>query len=122
MKVFDPQIYPRKLFVIERPEELSFFHGRGGEKEELELDLTVRGRVWPCVDKTTKDLGIAVYFKEIWFDTIAHESTHIANIIFGDLNVAMNWDDDEHYSYLVGWIANCIAEAHDLKIIKKKKK
>lgn len=122
MKVFDPQIYPRKLFVIEDLKELNLFHGRGGEKEELENDPTVRGRVWPCVHKETQALGIAVYFREIWFDTIAHESTHIANVIFGDLGVAMNWEDDEHYSYLVGWIADKIAEAHDLKIIKKKKK
>ena len=122
MKVFDPQIYPRKLFVIERPEELTFFHGRGGEKEELEFDVTVRGRVWPCVHKETQQLGVAVYFRELWFDTISHEATHIANIFFNDLDVAMTWTDDEHYSYLVGLIADKIAEAHDLKIIKSKKK
>ena len=122
MKVFDPQIYPRKLYVLEKKEEIELFHGREGIKEELPFDETVRGRVWPCVCKETQQLGVAVYFRELWFDTISHEATHIANIIFNDLDVAMTWTDDEHYSYLVGWIADKIAEAHDLKIIKSKKK
>lgn len=122
MKKYDPQIYPRTLFVIENLDELKLFHGRGGVNEELEMSPSSQARVWPAVEKETGHLGVAVYYRSLWFDTIAHEAVHIANVVFGDLDVAMTWSYDEHYAYFVGWIAEKIGEAHNLKIIKSKKK
>jgi hypothetical protein len=122
MKKFDPQIYPRKFFVLENEKELELFHGREGEHERLEMDLSARGRTWACVEKETGDLGVAVLYNNVWFDTIAHEAVHVADIIFLDLDACFTLEDDETYAYMVGWVAKCIGEALNLKIVKSKKK
>lgn len=122
MKVYDPQIYPRKLCVLESIEELSLFEGREGEVLETSSDKTVDASVWTCMRKEDKSFCVVVYFHSATIENIAHESVHIANSICQDCSVDFNYSLDEHYAYLVGWIAGKIAEAEELKITKKKKR
>ena len=43
-------------------------------------------------------------------ETISHESVHVASCIFNDCGLRMGFADqqDEHFAYLVGWVAKCI--------------
>ncbi len=122
MKLFDPQIYPRKLYILDSIEELSFFEGRGGEVLESSSDKTVDASVWTCVKKDNGAYCVVVHFYSVTIDTIAHEAVHIANSIFEDCSIDFNYLLDEHYAYFVGWIAGRIAEAYEINIVKKKKK
>lgn len=122
MKVFDPGIYPRNIYVLDSLDELRYFERRDGVALDIPSDETVDATVWPCVFKDNESYCFAVHFKAKTIETIAHESTHIANGIFQDCQVDFDYLYDEHYAYFVGWIANCIFEALDLKIIKNKKK
>ena len=44
MKKFDPQIYPRKLYVLESEEDLKLFSNREGLELEVEQDTVAS--VW----------------------------------------------------------------------------
>ena len=122
MKVFDPQIYPRKLYVLDSLDELRYFERRDGVALEIPSDETVDATVWPCVFKDNESYCFAVHFKSLTIETIAHEATHIANGIFQDCQVDFDYHHDEHYAYFVGWIAKCLGEALNVKLIKNKKK
>ena len=41
-------------------------------------------------------------------------------IIFLDFDGCITLEDDETHAYMVGWVAKCIGEALNLKIVKKK--
>ena len=118
MKKFDPQIYPRKLFVLESDWDMKLFQSREGFELEIEQD-SVAG-VWRVIEKSTEELGVAVYFRRIGLDTVCHESDHIVNIIFNDLGIDIGYEHDEHHAYMIGWIAKCIGEGMNLKLIQDK--
>ena len=122
MKAFDPQIYPRKLYVLESPEELELFEGRDGGSLEVPSDKTVDASVWSCLRKDNNTYCVVVHFKCLTIENIAHEATHIANSIFQDCAVDFNYHTDEHYAYFVGWIAKCLGDALNVKLIKDKRK
>lgn len=117
MRKFDPQIYPRKLFVLEDMWDLKLFQSREGLELEIEND-SVAG-TWRVIEKSTEDFGVAVYFRRTGLDTICHESDHIVNIIFNDLGIDIGYEHDEHHAYMLGWVAKCIGEGLGLKIVKE---
>lgn len=117
MKTFDPQIYPRKLYVLESEEDLKLFSNREGLELEVEQDTVAS--VWRVVEKDSEELGVAVWFQRVGLDSIAHESDHIANCIFDDLGIDLGYTHDEHHAYMIGWVAKCIGEALGLKIVKE---
>lgn len=121
MKKFDPQIYPRTLFILDDIEELKFFESRN-EGEELSEGNDNAASIWIVVEKETQDYCVVAYFKKMRFDLIAHESVHIANSIFNDCGVDFDYAHDEHFAYMAGWVAKCIAEALGLTIVKEEKK
>lgn len=122
MKAFDPQIYPRKLYVLDSLEELELFEGREGGVLEIPSDKSVDASVWSCLRKDNNTYCVVAYFHGATIENMAHEATHIANAIFQDCQVDFDYNHDEHYAYFVGWITKCIAEALDVKLIKNKKK
>ena len=75
---FDPVIYPRKLWVAVSTDTLS--------------DILVRY-------ESKNAITIA---------NIAHESSHIAMNIFDYIGAKVDLANQETFSYLVGWIADCI--------------
>lgn len=55
--------------------------------------------------------GILVRFESknaITIANIAHESSHIAMNIFDYIGAKVDLANQETFSYLVGWVANCI--------------
>ena len=120
MKKFDPQIYPRKLYVLESEEDLKLFSNREGL--ELEVDQDTVASVWRVIEGGTGDLGVVVLFRRVGFDSIAHESDHIANCIFDDLGIDLGYTHDEHHAYMIGWVAKCIGEALGLTIVKEERR
>ena len=113
MKVyqFDPQIYPRKLWVaVGVPtEELN-------EKfvdEIKDMDDSYDAETLPIQQKEPLLGGVLVRFenlKSMRPDNIAHEATHAALEIFDYVDARIQYDNQEPFAYLVGWVVKCIDE------------
>lgn len=113
MKVyqFDPQIYPRKLWVsVGVPtEELN-------EKfvdEIKDMDDSNDAETSPIQQKEPLLGGVHVRFenlKSMRPDNIAHEATHAALEIFDYVDARIQYDNQEPFAYLVGWVVKCIDE------------
>lgn len=108
---FDPQIYPRKLWVaVEVPtEELN-------EKfvdEIKDMDDSYDAETLPIQQKEPLLGGVLVRFenlKSMRSDNIAHEATHAALEIFDYVDARIQYDNQEPFAYLVGWVVKCIDE------------
>lgn len=120
IQCFEPNIYPRKLWVVTDANEKSinqkfiFFTNNGGICN-ADFNLISDSLATTCVvaEKKTMDKGIMVFLNnEIKIGTIAHESVHVADIIFQELGMYTQdfSESNEPYAYLVGWIANCISK------------
>lgn len=99
---FDPVIYPRKLWVAVSTDTFS-------DRFESEWDDTA---IVDCVRDKLRNLGcILVRFESknaITIANIAHESSHIAMNIFDYIGAKVDLANQETFSYLVGWVADCI--------------
>lgn len=120
MHEFNPLIYPRKVWVMiasnERFLNDTFNHGYNIENFAQKSTAIV----FPCELKKTGEYGVAVVFtrkKHMTLKTICHESVHVASCIFNECNIRMGFSDcqDEHYAYLVGWVAESINEVKRMK-------
>lgn len=104
---FDPLIYPRKLWVAKSTDILSDrFEGLS------DWDDNSYAMVNNVYDKVHGKGGILVRFAEggLTVSTIAHESSHAAMDIFSYIGATVDLDNQEPYSYLVGWIASCLEQ------------
>lgn len=115
---YDPVIYPRRLFVAvgDIPEILKDeFRFPDGTDFKIENEFLASSS--SVVRKRDGTQGVLVWFRfppekaEDTVDTVAHESAHAANMIFGSLGIEFSTENDEHYAYFVGWIARCVYEA-----------
>lgn len=113
---FDPVIYPRLVWIVNggTPEDIrKEFFERDGEELNLEPEFK---NSHACVSDVTfgedKMIGVLVWIidKPRGCKDIAHESVHVANKIFRDCGIDMHYDHDEHYAYLIGWVADCIEQ------------
>lgn len=111
--IFDPVIYPRKVYVVkgknlESQIKDSFLTPDGDSLNTIGSD-TCRAGVCDVQLKEDKKLGVLVWLREkIDISVIAHESVHAANLIFYSCGVEYDTRHDEHFSHLVGWIADCV--------------
>lgn len=113
---FDPQIYPRKLWVtVGVPfEEL---------KDEFEDIDKMPESVDASVDYTRKLKpevmgGVLVRYLNTDAMTtkiITHESAHIAVGIFDYIGAPIDIKHQEPFAYLCGWIAKCIEEVKQIE-------
>jgi hypothetical protein len=115
---FDPQIYPRLLWVV-----------KGGELEEirktlefpeLDEDQENGGAVTiSAYDNVNKRGGFLVWFPKAFemknLDWIAHESTHVALGIFNYIGSEVTAGDPEPFAYLVGWVFGCMDKVRKWK-------
>ena len=112
---FDPVIYPRKVWVC-----------FGATKEVLDDRFTFTSPLVDelfesiavtsiCTEKNTEFGGVIVWTskKTIAINTIAHESAHVADMIFDYIGEGTK--TEECYAYLVGWVAECIDKAMKYK-------
>ena len=116
---FDPQIYPRLLWVV-----------KGGELEDIkdmfETEISeeeVGGAVTFLVRrKVDNRLGYCVWFPKSGdirnLDWIAHESSHVALCIFNDVGAVITPEGQEPFAYLVGWVFGCIDTVRKYKEVK----
>lgn len=111
--IFDPVIYPRKVYVakgknLECQVKDTFLTPEGDSLNTYGSD-TCRAGVWDVQLKEDKKLGVLVWLREkIDISVIAHESVHAANLIFRSCGVEYDTSHDEHFAHLVGWIADCV--------------
>lgn len=106
---FDPQIYPRLLWVV-----------KGGSLEgikdmfETEISEEEAGGAVTFLVRRKVDnrLGYCVWFPKSGdirnLDWIAHESSHVALCIFNDVGAIITPEGQEPFAYLVGWVFGCI--------------
>jgi hypothetical protein len=103
---FDSVIYPRKLWVAVSTDTFS-----DRFEDVSEWDDTADAIV-DCVRDKLRNLGgILVRFESknaITIANIAHESSHIAMNIFDYIGAKVDLANQETFSYLVGWVADCI--------------
>lgn len=116
---FDPCICPRLLWVV-----------KGGFLEDIKdmfdaelVEDDAGGAVtFPVRRKVDSRLGYCIWFPKAGdmrnLDWIAHESTHAALCIFGDIGARVSYEDQEPLAYLVGWIFGCIDTVRKFKEVK----
>ena len=107
---FENAIYPRKLWVAVCDNEEAVNKRFGVDFENSDR---WQAYVFSCTDSESGNLGVCCIFrrkKYLTVKNIAHEAVHVASNIFNDCNMTMGFDNgkDEHFAYLVGWVADCI--------------
>ena len=115
---FDPQIYPRNLWVSvgASVEELQEKFGKEDIKEDL--DDSYYAETYPVQQKETLLGGVLIRFQDLKAMTpenMAHEATHAALEIFDCCDCRIDVENQEPFAYLVGWIVKCIEEVRDVK-------
>lgn len=115
---FDPVIYPRKLWIVSTKDEKIIknnFTERDGKEMVFEDSIGNEpiASVISCTQKGSGFYGFLIWIqdnKKFDVGSFAHESVHVASQMFYDMGMQMGFTDgrDEHYAYLVGWIADCI--------------
>lgn len=105
---FNPQIYPRKVWVAVSKDKFAERFDGVSEWDET-CDAIV-----DCVHDKLRNLGgVLVRFGSVEDMTVAnisHESTHIAMEIFDYIGANVDLHNQEPFSYLVGWVADCIEQ------------
>lgn len=114
---FDPQIYPRKLWVsVEAStEELQ---ERFGKEDIKGFDDSYYAETMAVQQKEPLLGGVLVRFQDLKAMTpenIAHEASHAAIEIFDYCDCRIDVDNPEPFTYLVGWIVRCIDEVRNVK-------
>lgn len=130
LKKYDPQIYPRKLWIstIDDAQYLAntftFYSTTDLKKErdntskelikEAEEGSGLVAAVYPVSNNKTLEIGVLlVIFDLEEFDTsyISHESVHVADYYYKALSMySDDFESNEQYAYLVGWVAGKISE------------
>jgi hypothetical protein len=109
---FDPCIYPRLLWVVKGGT-------LNGIKEILnlgdyEVDEDGSGAVTLCNVRRKSDdnLGALIWFPKSSnmnnLDWIAHESTHAALYVFAEVGADVDFENQEPFAYIVGWVFGCV--------------
>lgn len=119
--VFDPIIYPRKIFVIIDGGEIKvddFFENFDGTKLEWKYQEEFGNTTIPEVQrKDTKEYGELIVFSGITSMTpseIAHESFHCIETIFDQIGIDYEKERaNEPWAYMMGWIVGEITKLKD---------
>lgn len=118
---FHPQIYPRRLWVAvggtfgDVKERFTAMNGE--ELEEAEYSLATTYMVQ--TKSNEHYLGHLIWFlsaKDMTTKNITHEASHASMDLFGQLGCEIHYDNQEPFSYLVGWVADCIDKVKRNKV------
>lgn len=109
---FDPQIYPRKLWVSvgASTEELQEKFGKDDIKD---FNESYYAETYSVQQKEPLLGGTLIRFKDLAAMTtgnIAHEATHAALVIYDYIGGRIDYSNQEPFAYLVGWLAKCCDE------------
>lgn len=123
---FDPQIYPRKIWVAVGGDigtlRASFCQNDGEQLDFKDMDKYSASST-AVTEKDTGLFGELIWFpkkSDMRFDYIAHEAVHAAIDIFDDCDCRIDAGNQEPFAYLVGWITKCINEVKRGKYGKSK--
>ena len=114
--VFIPEIYPRRLFIVkgvvsEKWLNERFFLATSDEKIEP-IHKDCKACVYKDIVEYKPDgkYGVLICIKDgrLGVDSIAHESVYAAACIFDEIGAYFDFENQEPFTYLVGWIADCI--------------
>lgn len=120
MEIFSPEIYPINLYVAVNPtieflrERFYQSDSKGDVSDIKEYTGSAIASVIHCVYKEKKEycpLCCIWDRRNFRVGTIAHESLHIASLIYKILNIEMDnfyGGGNEPLAYLVGWAARCL--------------
>lgn len=118
---YDPQIYPRKLWVINgwNDKLTTQFCTLDGEcffipaiKQYAAVTSTILRRV------SDNSIGVLVVLNcnkhnKNNSSELAHEAVHATNCIFNDLKINYTQLEDECFAYFVGWVVSCLEKTLD---------
>ena len=110
---FDPQIYPRLIWVVIGEKSASAISDRF--ENITDMDDTSAADTQSTYDITNKRGGVLIRFatkanaQNIQY--VCQESTHAAMEIFDYIGGRIDCSNQEPFCYLVGWISECIKEA-----------
>lgn len=112
---FAPVIYPRKLWVVkggEVKDMIEMFSDRYEKDLQLDGVKALYGAIsYTVIRKSDNQLGELIWFplsKHFDVKTIGHESSHAAINIAHDMGIRIDYENDEPFASLVGWICDCI--------------
>lgn len=110
---FDPQIYPRLVWVVIGEKKSGPLSERFEEIDDM--DESTAACVKPTYDRINKKGGILIRFATRKYardvKIVCHEAAHAALAIFDYTDCIISPDNQEPFCYLVGWIAQCIRES-----------
>jgi hypothetical protein len=104
---FDPQIYPRRLWIQvgkEIPE---------GFSDVAEFGKSCDAQIDCCHDDVNNKGGVLLRFEDLEamsLSTITHESVHAAIDILAYCDVRLDPNNQEPICYLAGWVTKCCEE------------
>jgi hypothetical protein len=113
---FVNEIYPRILWIVVDSEETvkdCFLHDDDSLIEDESFKDAFATTISVVEKSSRAGRGIVIHFSRRLLDeggsqivsTISHESVHAANQIFTPIGVSYTMYSDEHFAYLVGWVA-----------------
>lgn len=125
MKKIQIPLYPRKLWLIDDPDDFknfTFVLG-GGNNKEVPMDFEsicdkLLLMTHAVIDNETGDYGVMVYFnmnEDLHTGDLAHESVHVVDYVFDELGMYSQCyqDGNEPYAYLIGWVAQQLKDYYD---------
>ena len=118
-------IYPRTLFIAKGKDKKNVikenFTDRNGNELIFDENDTTAACEWEVIDKNDDTFGFLVWiYGKSDIEYISHESTHVAFDAFRDIGGIADEDNQEPFSYLVGWVAKQIKNALNYKETKNK--
>lgn len=101
---FDPQIYPRKLWIAVSKETFPDRFDNVSAWDESSDAVTEH-----AYDKLNNKGGVLIRFEsyDMGMNQISHEASHAAMDIFSYIGAYPDPKNQEPFAYLVGWIADC---------------
>lgn len=105
---FDPQIYPRKLWIAVSTALFKERFSNVLEFDESEIALT--GNVHDDIDNLG---GLFIRFENIdaiKFEVVTHEAIHAVLGTYDYCGVSVDTRNQEHLCYFAGWVAKCCGE------------
>lgn len=131
LDMYDPKIYPRKIWVAigtDGLKEYFTFYNTKEDKQviditkDLEQSDTFGMGTFSVSRKSDGLYGVLIVIPSLdsYENTdITHEAVHAADYIYQEIGACSGTfeDGNEPYAYLVGWIAGCISKS----LIKAKK-
>ena len=115
---FDPQIYPRKVWVtvgVPFEELKDEFEDLKPMEEGSDAQVDHLRKLKPEVRG-----GLLVRFENLdtlkKFGNITHESIHVATEIFDYIGEFHDPKNQELFAYLCGWIAKCMDEVKQIEL------